>query len=185
MGTGWTKSMVKRASWKDSASSSMARAISADGGPPCWCSGPQGPRVRTEGMKRAPSCSKKAEGSVIRGSASPTWETHTATGEPDQAGCPSTCLAKTISPFFASATIASPSLKVPSSSLRASGVHGIVAFLSQEVHRGRRQGEGDPLVGQAFHEVRDLDRHDAGDLLAAEGLEHHDLVDAVQELRPQ
>src|SRR5262249_14333905 len=73
MGTGWTKSTVKRARWRESAAASMARAISADGGPPCWCSGRHGPRVRTEGMKREPSCSKKAEGSLIRGSGSPAW----------------------------------------------------------------------------------------------------------------
>src|SRR4029077_2234652 len=49
----------------------------------------------------------------------------------------------------------------------------------------RRQLERDALVGQPLGEVAELDLDDRLDLLATEGLEDHDLVDAVQELGPQ
>jgi hypothetical protein len=45
MGTGRRKSMVIRAMVKSGADAAAAWAISAAGGPPCWCFGLHGPRV--------------------------------------------------------------------------------------------------------------------------------------------
>jgi hypothetical protein len=48
-----------------------------------------------------------------------------------------------------------------------------------------RQVEGELPVCEALPQVPELDLHDLGDLLLAEGVEGDDLVDAVQELGPE
>ena len=57
IGTGRRISKVTRPTWKSAASSSpsIARPISADGGPACWEPGSQGPRVSSVARKRSPS----------------------------------------------------------------------------------------------------------------------------------
>ena len=61
----------------------------------------------------------------------------------------------------------------------------IVALVRERVTRGVAQRERDaPLVQQLLQRFR-VQLDDVADLLAGELLEHHDLVEAVQELGPE
>ena len=45
-----------------------------------------------------------------------------------------------------------------------------------------REGEGEPLLGEALADALELEVDDGGDLVAREAVEDDDLVDAVEEL---
>src|SRR5213082_1900027 len=68
---------------------------------------------------------------------------------------------------------------------RSGAIHGIEAGLSEAVAGGIIEHQVHVALGQALAEVQELDVDDRTDLLRAEGMEDHDVVDAVDELGPE
>ena len=67
---------------------------------------------------------------------------------------------------------------------RPGAVDGVVAVLHHVVLEGAGEGEGDVLVLQLLAQDLHLDAHDLADVVRGQGVEDHDLVDTVEELRP-
>src|ERR1700740_309702 len=65
---------------------------------------------------------------------------------------------------------------------RPRAVHRIEAGLAEQVARAVIERELDVALGQALAQVEQLDVDDGADLLGAEWMKHHDVVDAVDEL---
>src|SRR5580700_408539 len=68
---------------------------------------------------------------------------------------------------------------------RSSAVHRIEACLAQHVARRIVEGEIHVALGEALAQVQQLDVDDRAYLARAERVEHHDIVDAIDELRPE
>src|SRR5437763_5990022 len=68
---------------------------------------------------------------------------------------------------------------------RSGAIHRIEAGLSEAVAGGIIEHQVHVALGQALAEVQELDVDDRTDLLRAEGMEDHDVIDAVDELVPQ
>src|SRR5262249_30985145 len=64
-------------------------------------------------------------------------------------------------------------------------IHRIEAGFPQEVARRVIERQLHVALGQALAQVEQLDVDDGADLARAERVEHHDVVDAVDELRPE
>ena len=62
---------------------------------------------------------------------------------------------------------------------------GVVALFGEEGHGVVVDAEGDALRFEAARHGGDVQAHDLFDLAAAEGVEHENVVDAVDKLRPQ
>src|SRR5205823_9062571 len=68
---------------------------------------------------------------------------------------------------------------------RSRTVHRIETGLSEAVAGGIIERQVHVALDQALAEVEELDVDDGADLLRAEGMEDHDVVDAVDELGPE
>ncbi len=68
---------------------------------------------------------------------------------------------------------------------RPRAVHGIEARLADAVARGIVQPQLNVALGQPLPQPSQLDVDDGADLLAAERMEHHDLIDPIDELGPE
>ena len=64
-------------------------------------------------------------------------------------------------------------------------VDRIESGLGEQRHRGIRYVEGKVLVGEAPGEPLELNPRNRLDLGSIEGVEHHDLVDSIDELGPE
>ena len=68
---------------------------------------------------------------------------------------------------------------------RPRAVHGIEARLADPIARGIVEPQLDVALRQTLAQPAELDVDDRADLLAAERMEHHDLIDSVDELGPE
>jgi hypothetical protein len=68
---------------------------------------------------------------------------------------------------------------------RPGAVGGVPTLLGEQLLRLVRDLELDPPLGKPLAQTPELELDDLGELLAGQRLEHHDLVHAVQELRPE
>jgi len=68
---------------------------------------------------------------------------------------------------------------------RPCAVHRVEARLAQQVARRIVEGQVHVALGEALAQVQQLDVDDRAYLARAERVEHHDVVDAIDELRPE
>ena len=68
---------------------------------------------------------------------------------------------------------------------RAGAVDGVVADVGQGLFCLVREGDVDALLGQALFQPVDLDIGDGGEVIALQGVEHHQVVNPVEEFRPE
>src|SRR5690606_31577929 len=68
---------------------------------------------------------------------------------------------------------------------RAGPVYGIIPFLHEQIPGRRGQLDGDLAILEPLQQALQLDVHDLRRLILRQPLEEDDLVDAVDELRPE
>src|SRR5213078_1839760 len=68
---------------------------------------------------------------------------------------------------------------------RPRAVHGVEAGLREPIARFRREHELDVALREPLVQILELDVDDLADVLRLERMEHDDVVDSVDELRPK